>query len=162
LRVRPAEPARRTINLDVVVTTKDGKPISGLEQKDFSVLDNKVPEKITSFRADDGTQEPVEVILLVDSLNTGFQVVAQERTEIDRFLRANGGKLAHPRTLALLSSAGVQMQKTYSQDGNHLADSLDKSTIGLRAIGRAAGAEGDAERMEDSLKALRTLITYES
>ena len=53
------------------------------------------------------------------------------------------------------------MQGSYSRDGNGLATALDKYTIGLRAIGSSAGVEGAAERLDDSLKALRTLTMYE-
>lgn len=46
------------INLDVVVTPQSGAPISGLEQRDFTILDNKVPQTITSFRALRGREKP--------------------------------------------------------------------------------------------------------
>src|ERR1700728_2117572 len=56
-----------------MVTGKAGKPVSGLELKDFSVLDNKQPDKVVSFQAFDGTviqpDPPVEVILLIDTIN---------------------------------------------------------------------------------------------
>jgi hypothetical protein len=35
------------ICLDVVVTPKSGPPVSSLQQQDFIVLDNKVPQTIT-------------------------------------------------------------------------------------------------------------------
>src|ERR1700722_6501023 len=52
----PAPPARsansdRRIMLDVVVTDKSRNPVSGLEQSDFTVLDDKQTETILSFRA---------------------------------------------------------------------------------------------------------------
>src|ERR1700683_932604 len=70
------QPSR--IFLDVVVTPKSGPPVSGLRQQDFTLLDNKVPQTITSFQGVDGRQAPIEVILLVDAVNTGFQSVAYE------------------------------------------------------------------------------------
>jgi hypothetical protein len=39
------------IYLDVVVTPNGGAPVAGLEQKDFTVLDNKVAQPIASFEA---------------------------------------------------------------------------------------------------------------
>jgi len=36
------------IKLDVVVTEKSGPPVGGLQQQDFTVLDNKAPQTITS------------------------------------------------------------------------------------------------------------------
>src|SRR5271169_5442806 len=42
------------IKLDVVVTDKSGKPVTGLEPTDLTVLDNGQPSKILSFQAFDG------------------------------------------------------------------------------------------------------------
>ena len=161
LHVRTAPPSR-TILLDVVVTSKPGQPVTGLSQQDFTILDDKTPREITSFEAVDGQKQPVEAILLIDAVNTGYTVIAQERTEIDKFLRANGGKLTLPTSLAVFGDQGIKMQGAYSRDGNALADNLAKYTIGLREIGRSAGFQGAAERLTDSLKAIRTLVQYES
>jgi VWFA-related protein len=155
-------PPSRTIHLDVVVTSKPGEPVTGLEQKDFTLLDDKTPRAITSFEAVDGSRQPVEAILLIDSVNTPYTEVAQERIQIGRFLHANGGKLALPTALAVFGDNGVAIQGSYSRDGNGLATGLDKYTISLREIGRSGGVQGASERLDDSLKALRTLTTYEA
>lgn len=155
-------PPSRTIHLDVLVTRKGGEAVAGLQAKDFTLLDDKKPREITSFEAVDAAKDPVEAILVIDDVNTPFTVIAQERIQIDKFLRANGGKLALPLTLAVLTDTGVQMQNGYTLDGNAVAASLDKYTIGLRQIGRSAGADGASERFDDSLKAVRTFATYES
>jgi hypothetical protein len=42
------------IHLDVVVTPKSGPLVSGLQQQDFTIWDNEVPQTITSFKAVDG------------------------------------------------------------------------------------------------------------
>lgn len=162
LRKRQGPPVR-TINLDVVVTRRDGKPVSGLQAKDFTLLDNKAPLPITSFQAYEGDQAPVEVMLLIDSVNTDFNVLAQMRIEIDRFLLANGGQLARPLAVAVLDEdGGIKMQRNYTRDGKALAKSLDAYGIGLRDVGRAAGIEGAGERFDDSMKALRLLAAYAS
>ncbi len=156
-------PPVRTINLDVVVTRKDGKPVSGLQAKDLTLLDNKTPLPITSFKAYEGEQAPVEVLLLIDSVNTDFNILAQMRIEIDRYLLANGGQLARPLALGVLDEqGGIKMQRTYTRDGKVLAKSLDTLDIGLRDVGRSAGIEGAGERFDDSMKALRLIAGYES
>jgi len=155
-------PLPRTIHLDVVVTSKAGEPVTGLEQKDFTLLDDKVPREITSFEAVDERKQPVQAILLIDAVNTGYSEVAQERIQIDKFLRANGGKLTLPIALAVFDDQGVKMQGGYSRDGNVLADALAKYTISLREIGPSAGFQGAAERLSDSLKAIRLLASYEA
>ncbi len=94
-------PPSRTIHLDVVVTSKPGEPVTGLEQRDFTLLDDKTPREITSFEAVDGRKQPVQVILVIDAVNTGYTEISQERIQIDKFLRANGGKLTLPMALAV-------------------------------------------------------------
>jgi VWFA-related protein len=148
------------VQLDVVVTPKSGVPVAGLQEKDFKVLDNKVERPIASFQAYDGTQEPVQVILLVDSVNTTITTIGYERIQIDKFLHANDGHLAHPMTLAILSDKGTQIQQGFSSDGNAIASSLDATTIGLRTIARDTGYWGATERLNISMKALTELAAY--
>jgi VWFA-related protein len=107
------QPASRSVHLDVTVTAKSGAPVAGLQQQDFTLLDNKATQPITSFKAVSRGQEPVEVILLLDAVNTRFDTVSYERGEVQNFLRTNGGKMAHPTTIALLTDQGVQMQKWF-------------------------------------------------
>lgn len=155
-------PAGKSIDLDVVVTPRSGLPVPGLEQRDFTVLDNKAPQPIASFRAFSGPDAPVEVILLIDAVNTNFQHIAYERTEIDKFLHANGGRLAHPMALAIFTDAGVRTQNKFSSDGNALAAMLDQETISLRAITRSAGFYGGEDRFNMSMRALQQLTTLEA
>src|ERR1700675_252226 len=72
---QPTPGMESTIRLDVVVNDKSGKPVAGLQQSDFTLFDNKLPEKILSFEAVPGAapdSEPAEVILVVDSVNIPF------------------------------------------------------------------------------------------
>src|ERR1700722_11109095 len=79
----------RHLVLDVVVTDKSGKAVKGLEQKDFTALDNGHPQTILSFQASGSegattsvqSAEPLQIILLVDEVNTNFRRVAYERDE---------------------------------------------------------------------------------
>src|SRR5580704_19541932 len=86
-----AEPPNRQITLDVVVTDKSGKPVPGLQQQDFTLLDNKQPQKILSFQAISGAasaaaDQPTEVILLLDEVNDSFGNVSYEREQVEKFL----------------------------------------------------------------------------
>jgi VWFA-related protein len=90
----PASAPTSRIDLDVVVTPKSGPAVAGLQQQDFTIFDNKVLQRITSFQARSGSQDPVHVILVIDAVNTAYQTIAYERGQIDKFLRANGGRLA--------------------------------------------------------------------
>ena len=77
--------------LDVAVTDRTGKAITGLDEKDFIVLDNGHPQTILSFHAVGGgaasanvqpADQPVKIILLVDEVNTSFNKVSYEREQI--------------------------------------------------------------------------------
>ena len=155
-----AEASSRSIHLNVVVEGKSGSPVVGLQRQDFTLLDNKSPQPFTSFKAVSVVQEPVQVILLIDAVNIDFRRVAYVREEVQKFLRANGGHLAHPTTIAVLTDKGTQMQKDFSSDGNALSASLDHDAIGLRQITRSTGIWGANDRVQISLTAVRQLTAY--
>lgn len=158
-QVAPPDPHH--IILDTVVTPKSGLPVGGLQQSDFTILDNKVTQPIKSFQAFSGSQEPVEVVLLVDAVNTDYMRISYERQQIDNFLRANGGHLAHPTSLAIFTDTKTEMQPQTTTDGNALAAALDQSEIGLREIRRDSGFWGAEDRMTLSLQALQTVVSKE-
>jgi VWFA-related protein len=158
----PSGPAPRSgIDLDVVVTANSGAPVADLQEQDFSILDNKKPQHITAFKAVTGAQEPIHIILVIDAVNTPFQTIAYERTEIDKFLHANGGSLAHPTALAFFTDTGTQMQQGFSTDGNELSSSLDQYSVGLREIHRSSQWQ-ESDRFRLSMNALRDIVALEA
>ena len=102
----PAGAANRLITLDVVVADRSGHAVPGLQRQDFQLMDNKLAQKIVSFRAVAGTpatdHRPLEVILVVDEVNTSFQEVVIVRQEIEKFLSQNGGETLPARLFRLL------------------------------------------------------------
>ena len=173
LQPRPPEPptqpsssADRQITLDVQVRDKSGTPVRGLQKQDFTILDDKQPKNIVSFQAVDGSASaaadpPVEVVLVVDAVNTGFQAVTFERTELKKFLLQNDGKLAVPTSLVIFTDTGAKIQNGSSRDGKALAALYDQYETGLRSITRSQGFYGAAERFDLSLKTLSQLVAYE-
>ena len=151
------------MQLNVVVSAKgDGTPVANLQQQDFTLLDNKVARPIQSFRGLSNDQQPIQVILLLDAVNISFQNLAYERDEISKFLRADGGKLALPTTLAIFKDTGTQMQQGFSRDGNALSEDLNKYVIGLRDIRRSTGVYGADERFQLSINTLERLAEQEA
>jgi VWFA-related protein len=154
------------IKLDVFVTDKSGKPVPGLDLKDFTLLDNNQPGKILSFQAFDGIVQkaspPVEVILLIDTVNLGSQPDADTRVQITKFLLQNGGHLAAPTSIFLMTTDGVSAQREPLTDGNALAEELNQIDGKLRAIGRSAGAYGALERFQFSVKMLTAISDSEA
>jgi VWFA-related protein len=160
-----ASPPGGRIRLDVVVSDRSGKVISDLQKQDFSILDNKQPSDILSFHAVNGglaAPDPVEVILVIDQVNTGFDRVAYERDEIKKFLTRNEGKLAHPVSLIFFSDNGTQMQNKPTLDGNSLMAAFDQNQNGERTIRRSQGFYGAEDRLQLSLKTLAGLTAAEA
>lgn len=155
--------ADHRIVLDVVVTDKSGKPIAGLQEQDFTILDDKTPAKITSFQASESTAQnidpPVEAIILVDAVNGSSQAVIYEAQQLQKFFRQ--GHLPLPMSLVIFTDTSTQIQPQPTRDGNLLANDLGTNQPGLRALGRSAGFYGAAERLQLSLETLARITNYE-
>jgi hypothetical protein len=109
----------KDINLDVVVTKKSGSTVTGLSQRDFTVLDNKAPQTITSFQALGGGEAPAEVIVVIDAVNAKPETIAYERNQIDKFFSANGGRLPHPTTFAIFADAVTHISQVLRPTATH-------------------------------------------
>jgi VWFA-related protein len=151
------------IKLDVVVTDKSGKPITGLGSTDFTLTENSRPNNILSFHAFDGTSAvpdpPVEVILLIDTLNLPDSLASQERREVERFLRQNNGELAQPTAIFGLSEGGARWVAQSSRNGNDLAAAIakNKELALIRPLRSSPGAAYIGIGDPTSLTALKVL-----
>jgi VWFA-related protein len=164
LSQRPAQKAQSSsiregkIKLDVVVDDTAGRPVVGLEQWEFKILDNGQARKVVSFRRFDSAQArpdpPVEVVLVIDMLNLPFQQVAYVRTQVDAFLRQNSGHLKQPTSVALLTDAGLRVQPRPSLDGDAIATVVNGIKEHVSSITPAMGGEGWVERFQRSAKAM--------
>lgn len=153
----PSIPERPVV-LDVVVTDKSGAPIPGLQQQDFTLLDDKQPQPIVNFQASgESSDVPLQAILLMDAINTGFQGVAAQRTGIEKFLSTAGGKLPLPMSVMLLTDK-TAVQSPVSQNSSDLAAALDSQDATLRTVTRSQGYYGAVERLQLSMKALEQVI----
>ena len=150
------KPVEGRLKLDAVVTDAAGKPVPGLTKQDFTLLDNERPQTIASFRAVDGASEqPVEIVLVIDLVSSTAEDVAAMRTQLGKYLRQNDGHLANPVLMVLFAADGLQVQSQPSSDGNGLAKAVD----GLKA----AGAPGEASaQFDQSLEALTAVADIES
>jgi VWFA-related protein len=150
------------LTLDITVTNKSGAAIPNLQQSDFTILVNKLPQPILAFHPVDTTKEPLSVILVLDAVNTSYQEIAFERGQLETFLSAADGQLAHPTTIAILTDKGIQVSDGFTRDGRVLRDGLDKQVVALRTITRSSGFYGAQERVSVSLNGLDQLVTHES
>jgi VWFA-related protein len=58
------------VNLDVLVTTKDGQTIPGLKAGNFKIMEDGVPQKISTFNQ---TEAPITAVLLVEYAATNLR-----------------------------------------------------------------------------------------
>jgi VWFA-related protein len=204
------------IHLDVVVTDKSGKPVTGLRRDDFSLLENGQSQKILSFHAHDGTtakpdpppwelddyirllpdgntstrliennsfhtgigppdtkmadtvQAPVQIILMLDTIELPEALARNERIAVESFLRKNGGKLVRPLSVYWLTDTGLWTVAHPSGDGNALAGDLEHSNLSLvrHVIGSQLGTVPSSLRTKDpagdsALKALGQIASNE-
>jgi VWFA-related protein len=105
---------------------------------------------------------PVEVILLIDTVNLDVRSVDFTEQEIERFLRQNGGHLTQPVAIFSFTNQGVKVLLQPSTDGNALAAQLERTGSTLCTIGESAGAYGAIERFQNSVQMLTIIAKNEA
>jgi VWFA-related protein len=140
-----ATPDPNKVVLDVVVTDKNGPPIGGLAQTDFTVLDNGAPQQMTSFRALTGREEPIATLIVIDAVNESVTNVSYARQELGKFLKSESGSLARPMQIAVLTEKGLQLLGPSSIKGADLSAQLDGADTVLRTVRTGSGIYGVQE-----------------
>lgn len=104
----------------------------------------------------------MQVIFVVDAVNTSAERVAYARLHLESFLRRDNGQLSWPMSLVFFTDVQHQMPLGPTRDGNALATLLESEAPRLRELGRSSGVWGAYERAELSLRALNEIAGYES
>ena len=60
------------VNLDVLVTTKDGQTIPGLKKENFKIMEDGAPQQISTFSQ---TEAPITAVLLVEFASTNYYFI---------------------------------------------------------------------------------------
>jgi VWFA-related protein len=151
-------PAAGRIYLDVSVD-KSGQAATGLQQQDFTLLDNKEPRTIASFAAVTGRDAKIQVIVVMDAVNATLQNVIFQRQQLEQYLRAEGGNLSYPMVIVVLTDDGLHaVTGQFTTDGNALSAALDQDQVGFRAIQRSAGYYGASERFQICVSAMYSVV----
>ncbi|HTV82396.1 MAG TPA: VWA domain-containing protein [Acidobacteriaceae bacterium] len=157
----PAPPPSRAatppaaLTFTIEVTDKAGHRIPGLQQSDFTLLDDKSPSPIQAFAAHSpGPRSPETAVVVVDTVNMGFVGDSVARGQIIDFLRKSHGPLAYGMSLLVLTDSGISELGTTSDDPATLLAELNTQQGQLRDIGRSAGFWGAEEREEAAINSL--------
>jgi VWFA-related protein len=62
------------VNVDVLVTTKDGQFVPGLKKDNFRILEDGVPQQVTNFNV---SQAPITAVLLIEYASTNYVFMIQ-------------------------------------------------------------------------------------
>jgi hypothetical protein len=128
-------------------------PVSGLKLKDFHLLDNGKPQKIVSFSGFDefGTKPdpPVEVIVVIDTLEMPPTLISRERISVEAFLRERGGHLAQPVSIFELADTGLWRMAEASTDGNVHASRVAHDDQMVLVRGARGGQRGNVPAVMD-------------
>lgn len=114
--------------LDVTVLDKNGAfVVTGLTKQDFSITDNKKPQRIFSFEAPDASAaagKAPSTILVLDRLNSSFSDFAVILEAAERYLKRQREELPSPTELLLVDNRSLEMLVGYTRDRDDLLDAL--------------------------------------
>lgn len=152
-----------TVQLDVTVSGRDKKPVAGLAQSNFTILDNGAPAEILSFKAIKAPSDdpPIQVFLCLDTVNIDFQLVGQVRQRLAEFLKKSGPTLPYPLSFVILTENGTEIQQTPSTNTAELLTDLNSIETRFRTLTRSTGIYGAADRINISLTDLQQVAQAE-
>jgi Ca-activated chloride channel family protein len=112
------------VSLPVVVTTRDGKRIAGLEKEDFQVYEDKIQQKIEGFTAAD---EPFSVALMLDTSGSTMMKLQRIQNEAIRFVNL----LQPGDSVAVLSLAeDVKLLEDFTVARGRIAGAIKRTSPG--------------------------------
>ena len=128
----------RLVFLDVTVLDKKGRPVvKGLTKDDFTITDDKKPQRIFSFEAPEthvvdtsasagnsAGQAPVTIFVL-DLLDSSFEDFAYIRYMMRKYLVAQPAQLNSPAELMVLGNRSLEMVQGYTRSKADLLYALD-------------------------------------
>ena len=152
-----------SLTFDVVVSDKSGAPVSGLQAEEFKLLDNSQPQSLVSFEAASGgsakVDSPTEVVLVLDAINSSPYAVGKDRLWLDKYFSQNGGQLALPTSIVLLTDLKAKAQSPPTRDAKVLKSFLAAHPTGWRSIQRGTGFWGAVDRRNLSLDSLHLIAS---
>jgi VWFA-related protein len=128
----------RLVFLDVTVLDKEGNPVvNGLRKDDFTVTEDKKPQRIFSFeppqlhilgaaaRDDNANGEAPVTIFVLDLLNSQFEDFAFIRHSVRKYLVAQPPQLSSPAEMMVIGNDSLEMVQGYTRNKEDLLFALD-------------------------------------
>ena len=123
--------------LDIVVVDKRGKPVvKGLAKDDFTITEDKKPQRIFSFEApeehastpgddtDSSAEKSARTIFVLDLLNSRPEDFAFIRTSLRAYLYGQPKVLARPVELVMVGNRTLEMLQGFTRDRDELQYAL--------------------------------------
>ncbi len=158
--------------LDVVVTNRQNQSVPGLTQDDFTVYEDKVPQKILSFeearpsapgtnlRIDSTTSldklEPGAAvsILVIDELTTKFEDLAFARYSMEKYLKAQGDTLEQPTLLLAANYRNISVLHDYTTSRHEILSALQHHVANYSEVSRARNRSWQGEQVNAAFGSL--------
>jgi Ca-activated chloride channel homolog len=122
--------AIRRVRLPITVTDKKGQFVPGLTQRDFTILEDKVPQTIETFSDDLSQTTPLYIAVLMDtSPSTAGKLKFQQESAMN-FIQT----VVKPRKDRVLFGT-FDDQINLLQDFTDRLDLLDKAVYGVKKMG---------------------------
>ncbi|WP_348269817.1 VWA domain-containing protein [Edaphobacter paludis] len=128
----------RLVFLDVTVLNAKGHPVvSGLTKDDFTITQDKKPQRIFSFEApeahvvtadaaDDNPAGSAPVtIFVIDQLNSTFEQMAYIRYCVHKYLAKEPKQLKAPAEVMVMGNESLEMVQGYTRDKKELLSAVD-------------------------------------
>jgi VWFA-related protein len=153
--------------LDVTVLDKKGRPVvKGLTRDDFTITEDKKPQRIFSFEApqehadissdgpNSGSKAPLS-IFVIDLLNSSFEDAAFIRYSMRKYLAAQPRQLDSPAEMMVVGNQSLEMIQSYTRSRDDLLFALDHLPAALPY--KAGSPSFLDERFMQSIEALQEI-----
>ncbi len=158
----------RLVFLDVTVLDKAGNPVvTGLGKDDFTITEDKEPQRIFSFEApqrhtmgaytgdDNPDGEAPVTIFVLDLLNSRFEDFAFIRYSVRQYLAALPPELSSPAEMMVIGNNSLEMVQGYTRNKEDLLFALDHIPATLPY--KIMNASFFTERFAQSIDALQQI-----
>jgi VWFA-related protein len=128
----------RLVYLDVTVLDKRGNPVvNGLSKDDFTITEDKKPQRIFSFEApqvhtmgvaagnDNPDGEAPVTIFVLDLLNSKFEDFAFIRYSVRKYLATQPPELSSPAEMMVIGNDSLEVVQGYTRNKEDLLFALD-------------------------------------